>query len=444
MKHYIITGALLVIMLCGCSSASKQAAETEEGLPVINLSENVEQVSALHLSDAVDHVEVVPLETTDKSLIKQVSRIEVTENDIWVKNSNTNILRFSRDGKFRNTVGKVGQGPGEYSFVTDFVIDPVKKELHLNSSTMGILTYDYEGNFLRKATDKPLLEVYGTPDPAGSKMLLYKNQFLLSRNLYLLNMNNPNLKDSLWSVALMDEGFNFKKLFKNPAHAGREDEITSEEHLAPTWGWVNYWTEERTSTDFYGDELTLKLPDTDTIYIYNASLQELEPRYAIHTEERKGDYALTHEWVKERRAFGYFRLSHYYASRDFVYLVGHKDNDVYTYAYDIRNRSVRLLKRHEDFKETVEPFKSNFGRPYITLDRSFSLTNDIQGGKFLVKYRSQGKYWVDSWQPGFPEYDEAVEELRNSPDAPRKQELLNVIDRTDDEDNPILLIGVLK
>lgn len=40
--------------------------------------------------------------------------------------------------------------------------------------------------------------------------------------------------------------------------------------------------------------------------------------------------------------------------------------------------------------------------------------------------------------------DDMRQSLRNSPDAPRKQELLNVIDRTDDEDNPILLIGVLK
>lgn len=88
--------------------------ETAEGLPVINLSGNVEQqVGTLNLSDAVERVEVVPLETTDKSLIKYIGGIEVTEDDIWVNNSLRGILRFSRDGKFRNAVGRRGQGPGD-------------------------------------------------------------------------------------------------------------------------------------------------------------------------------------------------------------------------------------------------------------------------------------------------------------------------------------------
>ena len=81
---------------------------------------------------------------------------------------------------------------------------------------------------------------------------------------------------------------------------------------------------------------------------------------------------------------------------------------------------------------------------YSYSDSSFKLTNDIDGGFFNPKYRSYFNYWIMPLQPGSDDYEKYVEELIKSPVAPQKQQLLDVIARTGEDDNPILLIAVLK
>ena len=68
---------------------------------------------------------------------------------------------------------------------------------------------------------------------------------------------------------------------------------------------VNYWLEPFTSIDTYGNQLTLKYPDTDAIY-----------RYDSPANEEKGDYGATHVWFRERSAFDYFSIYSYYPSKD--------------------------------------------------------------------------------------------------------------------------------
>ena len=74
MKKHLFYSLLMLISLMGCNAAkanpeTEVAEEDEEGLPVINLSENIKEVSALNLSDAAERVEIVKLETMDKILL---------------------------------------------------------------------------------------------------------------------------------------------------------------------------------------------------------------------------------------------------------------------------------------------------------------------------------------------------------------------------------------
>ncbi|MBR1941506.1 MAG: 6-bladed beta-propeller [Bacteroidaceae bacterium] len=446
MKKHLFYTLLMLISLMGCSlpKGNAEAEDVEEGLPVINLSKGVEEVDILNLSDAAEKMEIVKLETTDKSLIKNIFELKVTGNDIWI-NSMSNILRFSKKGKFLNLVGKQGKGPGEYTWISKFNVDEINHEIYILSASSGILIYDYEGNFLRKITEQRQDELFA--DTEG-EFVVYKNQFLLSRNLYfaydfLLNENSPNA--IIWSLATTDNQFNKLKLFENPSHKGREREILADEHIAHGDRWVNYWVEEPTSIDFANDEITIKFPDTDTIYMYNQSMQELVPKYAIYTNEEKGDYGLTHEFVKQRHAFDYFLISSYYATSNYVYLVSSKDEQIYTYAYNKRDHSIRRVVRKGEIinQEDAPPFISQFGT-FRNMKRDFILTNDYTGGNFKVDYRSYGKYWIQVLDPGSSDYEKFVKDLKASPAAPQKQQLLDVIAKTDEEDNPILLIAVLK
>ena len=432
--------ALSVVMLCGCSSAGKQAAETEEGLPVINLSENVEQVSALNLSDAVEHVDIVRLETTDQSLIGRMVDLIVTSNDIWIYsyNDDQRVYRFSRDGKFRNAVGKQGQGPGEYNRLNSFYVDDEAKEVYVLATSTGVRVYDYEGNYKRGQT-KDLFNTALSTVVDSRGIILHGGEAIATQHQFIMR---PIPEDSIASLLWMDGNFNVEKMYKNPAYVGREAEIL--ENTLRYDKFVNYFVEEPVAWDVYDNELTFKFDYTDTIYTYRKEDRTLLPKYAISSSEAKGNYADTHRLAKDLSDFNYLTLTDYYAARDYIYLMGYKGAQRLTYRYDKRDKSVQMTKRDTKLlnrrfgaANTFHYFEDE-GEPRLILN------DDICGGIFRTRYHSEGKYWVNVLQPGFPEYDEAVEQIKNSPDAPRKQELLNIIDRTDDEDNPILLIGVLK
>ena len=292
MKNCFLLIAIASFLL-GCSGNKKEnTLQDEEGTPVINLSsDNVSKVALLPLSEAAAKVEIVSLEVTDESLIGEITKMKVTDSDIWVKHYKD---RFSRSGKFLNKVGKVGQGPEEYIRMADFFVDENTKEVYIQTTIVGVKVYDYEGNYKRTAAKTSPDDVFMT---MYFQFALYDNKFFIAQNLAFINKPTP--KDSVWSFAWVDSTYQKKKIFKNPAHIGREEEIMK--NGINFQQFVNYWLEPFTSIDTYGNQLTLKYPDTDTIYRYDSPANELVPQYIISTHEEKGDYGATHVWFREPR-----------------------------------------------------------------------------------------------------------------------------------------------
>lgn len=101
----------------------------------------------------VAKVEYIPLETTDDCLIhdeRLLWAIRVTANDVFISVSH-DILRFSRDGKFLNRIGKYGQGPREMAHNTSIAVDDQKKEVWVyDGAKRRFIVYDFEGNYIRE------------------------------------------------------------------------------------------------------------------------------------------------------------------------------------------------------------------------------------------------------------------------------------------------------
>lgn len=427
---------LLVCVLISCTSGNKQQASTIEanGVAVINLSENVSDASSLPLSDAVAKVEFVCLEATNEALTAGIHLMQVTDHDIWIAHYKDNrILRFSRSGKFLNMVGNIGQGPGEYVTLGEFFIDENHKEVYIVGG--GVLVYDFEGNFKRNVIG---YNHYNKFAAAYMQHALFENNFFIAQNIALYR---PVPIDSLWSFALVDSCFHLKKMFKNPAHIGREEGIIK--NCAQMNNFANYWKENLTNIDTYGNQLTLKYPDTDTIYRYDIAHESLNPQYSIFTKEEKGDYEQTHLWFRERKAFDYFSISSYYPSKDYVYLVGSKGDKVLTYCYNKQDGTVREQKRQGEIKERQVPW---FNIPLRRIERPFVLDNDLLGGEFTVDYRSAGKYWIDVLEP-FSEdnwIDIGRIKATKAKDEAKKKELVEALENVGEESNPIVLIVTLK
>ena len=434
MKYILL---LLVITLLGCSSNKKQEMTSKLKIPVINLSKNVSSVPSLLLSEVAEKLEIVPLEMTDESVLSDITEMQVTDHNIWIDHGREfYIYRFSRSGKFLNKIGSIGQGPGEYTTYSTFLVDEDKKEVYIIANTNGVLAYDFEGNFKRKIVDvQIILQLFSS---VYDQYILNNQKFFATQNFGLYR---PIDKDSLWSFVSLGDDFQKKKYFKNPAHVGKEELIIA--NRANMDRMVNYWREYLTSMDTYNAQLTLKYPDTDTIYCYDDATNQLLPQYAIFTDEEKGDYEATHLWFKDRKAFDYFSIKSYYPTKAFIYLVGSKGEEVYTYCYNKKDGSVRLQKRQSAITERDVPW---FSFPLRQMKRDFVLDNDLGGGDFTVDSRSSGKYWIDILEPGGDENWIDIDQIKSTTviDESKKKELIRVLESATEDSNPILMIATLK
>jgi len=436
MKHMSLL-LIGVFVLLGCSSNKKQEPISKSGVPVINLSEDVSTVPSLLLSEAAEKLEIVPLEMTDESVLSDITEMQVTDHNIWIDHGREfYIYRFSRTGKFLNRIGSIGQGPGEYVNYLTFLVDEDKKEVYIFSTNNGVLVYDFEGGFKKQISD--FQTMVGMFSSIYKQYILNDHKFFAIQNFGLYRSVD---KDSLWSFVSLDDNFQKKRLFKNPVHVGKEEQIIA--NRANMDRMVNYWMEYLTSVDIYNGQLTLKYPDTDTIYCYDDATNQLLPQYAIFTDEEKGDYEATHLWFKDRKSFDYFSIFSYYPTKDFVYLIGSKGEEVYTYCYNKKDGSVRLQKRQSAITERDVPW---FSFPLRQMKRDFVLDNDLGGGDFTVDSRSSGKYWIDVLDSSDNENWIDIDQIKSSTviDESKKKELIQVLENVTEDSNPILLIATLK
>ena len=363
--------------------------------------------------------------------------MQVTDHNIWIDHGREfYIYRFSRTGKFLNRIGSIGQGPGEYVNYLTFLVDEDKKEVYIFSTNNGVLVYDFEGGFKKQISD--FQTMVGMFSSIYKQYILNDHKFFAIQNFGLYRSVD---KDSLWSFVSLDDNFQKKRLFKNPVHVGKEEQIIA--NRANMDRMVNFWMGHPTSVDIYNGQLTLKYPDTDTIYCYDDATNQLLPQYAIFTDEEKGDYEATHLWFKDRKAFDYFSIFSYYPTKDFVYLIGSKGEEVYTYCYNKKDGSVRLQKRQSAITERDVPW---FSFPLRQMKRDFVLDNDLGGGDFTVDSRSSGKYWIDILEPGGDENWIDIDQIKSSTviDESKKKELIRVLESATEDSNPILMIATLK
>ena len=115
-----------LVVSCG-SHDSKNKIEPlakENSIVCINIQDVLKQEKVeLCLSDEANKIDIVPLETTEHSLLSTIVDVFITDKEIFIWDLKNGIFRFSRDGTFLNKIGKRGQGPGEYLYVNQMIID---------------------------------------------------------------------------------------------------------------------------------------------------------------------------------------------------------------------------------------------------------------------------------------------------------------------------------
>jgi hypothetical protein len=131
------------LMQTGCKNKLEQPKSGEEFIF------NKEKAIAIQDVNIFKNKKVIDLEMSDISLIPNYpTMLKSGENFfIYSLSGNGNILRFSAEGKFLNTIGRTGNGPGEYPELYDATIDRELDRIELLSYGF-IYRYDFEGTFI--------------------------------------------------------------------------------------------------------------------------------------------------------------------------------------------------------------------------------------------------------------------------------------------------------
>ncbi|MDR0953904.1 MAG: 6-bladed beta-propeller [Rikenellaceae bacterium] len=150
---------LLTVGLLGlwsCAEKPKSATGDVELISYVDLTEKSSlQKGAKNykptMTDVVSEIRYIPLETTQESLIGNVSHVEVDSGLYFISDqTQSKLLVFDSEGHFLNTIGRVGRGPGEYIYLYSYYLDRSRKEVGvLDNYERKTLIYNYEGKHLR-------------------------------------------------------------------------------------------------------------------------------------------------------------------------------------------------------------------------------------------------------------------------------------------------------
>lgn len=174
-KHIILLNYTLLVffLMLSCTSKSKKNSTTNsinkkgksenivvksENIELFNVdNSNAEKVLVpsglfnfkMNLSQLILDIEIIPLETTPRSIIGKVDKILFDSNSYFIHDKKNNkLLRFDNEGKFLNSIGTIGKGPEELLNIWDVSIDSENKLISiLDANSRRISKYTFSGEY---------------------------------------------------------------------------------------------------------------------------------------------------------------------------------------------------------------------------------------------------------------------------------------------------------
>lgn len=141
----ILCFCMLVLAFVSCGERKPTSCDAVH----IDLSSSVSD--SLSVSDWIEPLQIIALETTEESLLGSVDKLVECNGRYYVLDRMRKcILVFAENGKYLRRVGRVGQGPGEYSDLYDFVVDVNTGHLYLLTEASVVYAYNGDGCFLWK------------------------------------------------------------------------------------------------------------------------------------------------------------------------------------------------------------------------------------------------------------------------------------------------------
>ncbi|WP_192349834.1 6-bladed beta-propeller [Algoriphagus sp. Y33] len=104
--------------------------------------------SELLIEDLAKSIKYIQLETTDGSYLTSIMEVKYSNGNLYVRDVSGKVLIFDSEGKFLNILGKLGDGPEEYSRAYSVAID--NSGLIYLGSQRKLQVYSNEHEFIKE------------------------------------------------------------------------------------------------------------------------------------------------------------------------------------------------------------------------------------------------------------------------------------------------------
>lgn len=152
--------------------------------------------------ESLDSCRFVQLETTPKSLLGIVKKIEIDDSIIFIMDNNNKVSSFSIDGSFLANYGQIGGGPEEMRVPVSFYLNKEKKYVALlDYGEKKIFRYRYDGQLIDMIPipKNVCIEMITHISMLDDKylMITYANSFLVKESSVLLKESDYSFERSL-------------------------------------------------------------------------------------------------------------------------------------------------------------------------------------------------------------------------------------------------------
>ena len=178
MKHTFVRLMLLLfvgILAVACRE-QKKSASTGSDVKEVTFKEAPKDFL---IASTFKNIHMIQLEAKEECIISDIKRVVDAEGKIYVLTKNNEIFCFDRaTGKYIRTIGRLGEGPGEYVSAMDICYDEKEKCICVvDYYKSAIHNYSLDGRFLgdRKFDEETAkgvnLTVYADCAPDGNMLL---------------------------------------------------------------------------------------------------------------------------------------------------------------------------------------------------------------------------------------------------------------------------------
>lgn len=204
----------------------------------------------------IDEVKLLPLETTDKSLVGGIYKVVATESNIYLmdKFKGKGLIIFNKEGKFVKRLSH-GQGPGELYRLWDFSYDKENDKLIVYQHPF-LMLYTSSGEYIKK--QRLPLGFYNFIAISGG--------YLFKTLDYQGNEHLGDFKNS--TLLITDKNFKIKSAGLNHLPFGKVLTATSLLHRDQ-------------------DILSITETCTDTIFQYDTTSNQLKAKYIMDYSEKR-------------------------------------------------------------------------------------------------------------------------------------------------------------